>query len=63
VSRAGKESLADLLREVLTAQAAKQGKPPQSAEACAAFGRLLGGLPTGPEGRKGKGKRKGGKRP
>jgi hypothetical protein len=55
------ESLADLLREVLSAEAAKQGKPPPSAEACDAFGRLLGGLPSGPERRKGKGKRKGGR--
>jgi hypothetical protein len=57
-----KESLADLLREVLTTEARLQGKPPPSAAACDAFGRLLGGLPSGPERRKGKGRRKGVKR-
>ena len=43
------ESPFDLLCEVLSIQAERQGKPPPSAEQCREFQRLMEGLPTGPE--------------
>jgi hypothetical protein len=43
------EELSDLVCEVLSREAEKQGKPPPSAEQCREFQRLMEGLPSGPE--------------